>query len=459
MFTGIVEEIGTVMEVAHDADVVVVRIEGGPAAAGLAVGGSIAVNGCCLTAVEVKRSEFTCHLTAETLSRTSFGAALHPGARVNLERPMPADGRFDGHIVQGHVDGVGKVVRLTRRERAAELVVAAPARLARYLVEKGSVAVDGVSLTVAAVRGTRLHRRVDPVYTGADEPPRGPPGHAREPGGGRHREVRRAPAGPPPPGAIETPGPCAETTMKKTPSPFSTIPEAIEDIRQGRMVVVVDDEDRENEGDLTIAASKVTPDVINFMARYGRGLDLPAHDRRAAGRPAHPAHGARREQRRQVRHRVLRPHRGQAGHDHRHLGRRTAPGRCWPRSIPRPSPPTSPVPATCSRCGRCPGACWCAPGRPRPRSTSPGWPGFYPAGVICEVMDEDGTMARGAAPRAVLPRPLAEADHHQGPHPAPDAARSGWSARRRRPACPPATGPSASTPSRASSTGRRTSPS
>lgn len=152
MFTGIVEEIGTVMEVAHDADVVVVRIEGGPVVEGVAAGGSIAVNGCCLTVVQVKRSAFTCHLTTETLSRTSFGSALRPGARVNLERPMRADGRFDGHIVQGHVDGVGRVVRLTRRERAADLVVAAPARLARYLVEKGSVTVDGVSLTVAALR-------------------------------------------------------------------------------------------------------------------------------------------------------------------------------------------------------------------------------------------------------------------------------------------------------------------
>ena len=164
MFTGIVEEVGTVMEVAHDADVVVVRIEGGPAAAGLVAGGSIAVNGCCLTTVQVKRSEFTCHLTAETLSRTSFGAALTPGARVNLERPMPADGRFDGHIVQGHVDGVGKVVRLTRREHAAELVVAVPPRLVRYLVEKGSVAVDGVSLTVAAVRGSAFAAALIP-YT------------------------------------------------------------------------------------------------------------------------------------------------------------------------------------------------------------------------------------------------------------------------------------------------------
>lgn len=154
VFTGIVEAIGTVMEVAPDGDVVSVRIEGGPLAAGLAAGGSIAVNGCCLTAVEVKRSAFTCHLTAETLSRTSFGASLRPGALVNLERPMRADGRFDGHIVQGHVDAVGKVVRLARGAHAADLVVAAPVRAARYLVEKGSITVDGVSLTVAAVRAS-----------------------------------------------------------------------------------------------------------------------------------------------------------------------------------------------------------------------------------------------------------------------------------------------------------------
>jgi riboflavin synthase len=153
LFTGIVEEVGTVVALEMDADVVVARIGGGPVAASLQPGGSIAVNGCCLTAVSVRRSEFTCHLTAETLSRTSFGAALHPGVPVNLERPLRADGRFDGHIVQGHVDGVGRVLALERGGRSAELVVEAPAALARYLVEKGSIAVDGVSLTVAALRG------------------------------------------------------------------------------------------------------------------------------------------------------------------------------------------------------------------------------------------------------------------------------------------------------------------
>jgi riboflavin synthase len=153
VFTGIVEDTGTVMEVAREKDVVAVRIDAGRAAAGLRAGGSIAVNGCCLTAVTVERSEFTCHLTAETLSRTSFAATLRPGARVNLERPMKAGGRFDGHIVQGHVDGVGKVLRLARDERAAELAVSAPASVLRYLVEKGSITVDGVSLTVAGLRG------------------------------------------------------------------------------------------------------------------------------------------------------------------------------------------------------------------------------------------------------------------------------------------------------------------
>ena len=95
--------------------------------------------------------------------------------------------------------------------------------------------------------------------------------------------------------------------------PFSTIPEAIEDFRAGRMIVVVDDEDRENEGDLTIAAEKVTPEAINFMARYGRGLDLPADDRRAARRAAHPADGARRQNTAALRHRLLRADRGAQG--------------------------------------------------------------------------------------------------------------------------------------------------
>src|SRR4029453_3269201 len=105
---------------------------------GLLPGASIAVNGCCLTAVAVDPGGFVCELTPETLARTSFAAAA-PGRRVNLERPLPAAGRFDGHIVQGHVDGVGQVRALRRLERSAELEVALPAALERYLVLKGSI--------------------------------------------------------------------------------------------------------------------------------------------------------------------------------------------------------------------------------------------------------------------------------------------------------------------------------
>ena len=153
MFTGIVEEVGTILALDREGDVVAARIGGGPVVASLAPGASIAVNGCCLTAVEVAGDGFACDLTRETLARTAFGERLHPGALVNLERPMRADGRFDGHIVQGHVDGVGTIRALERHGRSADLVVEPPRPLLRYIVEKGSIAVDGVSLTVASLRG------------------------------------------------------------------------------------------------------------------------------------------------------------------------------------------------------------------------------------------------------------------------------------------------------------------
>jgi len=152
MFTGIVEETGAVRAVRARGDVVELTIEAGAVLGTLSPGDSVAVNGCCLTAVSVSPDAFVCELTPETLARTSFGPDLEVGRRVNLERPLAANGRFDGHIVQGHVDGVGRVISLERLEQSAVLQVAPPAPLERYLVEKGSIAVDGVSLTVAALR-------------------------------------------------------------------------------------------------------------------------------------------------------------------------------------------------------------------------------------------------------------------------------------------------------------------
>jgi riboflavin synthase len=149
LFTGIVEETGTVATATRRDDILTVKIAARATLPGLAVGGSIAVNGCCLTVVRRDTDAFECELMGETLARTAFEERLRPGARVNLERPMRADGRFDGHVVQGHVDGVGRVRALRRLGESAEIEIEPPAALERYLVEKGSVTVDGISLTIA----------------------------------------------------------------------------------------------------------------------------------------------------------------------------------------------------------------------------------------------------------------------------------------------------------------------
>jgi len=137
-------------------------IELGTAAiAPLAVGGSIAVNGVCLTAVAVTPQGFTADVSAQTLAVTTFDA-LRPGSRVNLEPPLKAGDPLDGHLVTGHVDGVGKVVEIAPVGGSQRLVIGVPAALSRYIAAKGSIAVDGVSLTVNAVRGAELEVNVIP---------------------------------------------------------------------------------------------------------------------------------------------------------------------------------------------------------------------------------------------------------------------------------------------------------
>ncbi|HEY5889313.1 MAG TPA: riboflavin synthase [Acidimicrobiia bacterium] len=149
MFTGIVEDTGLVAEIADSGGVVAVTLES-PILADLPIGASISVNGACLTAVSVFGSNVSVELVPETMSRTTFGR-LSEGDRVNLERPMTPQTLFDGHIVQGHVDGVGTVDSVEVEGASRRMAVEVPEDLMRYIVEKGSVAVDGVSLTVAAV--------------------------------------------------------------------------------------------------------------------------------------------------------------------------------------------------------------------------------------------------------------------------------------------------------------------
>ncbi|KQX48034.1 MULTISPECIES: riboflavin synthase [unclassified Streptomyces] len=150
MFTGIVEELGEVVAVEQLEDASRFRLRGPLVTEGAQHGDSIAVNGVCLTVVEFGDGEFTADVMAETLKRSSLGA-LDVGTRVNLERPMAVGGRLGGHIVQGHVDGTGTILERTPSEHWELVKVGLPAHLSRYVVEKGSITVDGVSLTVVEV--------------------------------------------------------------------------------------------------------------------------------------------------------------------------------------------------------------------------------------------------------------------------------------------------------------------
>jgi riboflavin synthase len=161
MFTGIVEEAGVVERIRPAAKAIELTVRASGCGRGLKVGGSLAVNGCCLTAVKItargkfKLAQFD--LLRETWRRTNL-QFTRPGSLVNLERPLRAGGEFGGHFVTGHIDGVGQIIRWERAGQDYVLDIAAPAGVMRYIVCKGSVAVDGISLTVAGVnpKGFRI---------------------------------------------------------------------------------------------------------------------------------------------------------------------------------------------------------------------------------------------------------------------------------------------------------------
>ena len=150
MFTGIVEELGEVTAIAHATDSARLTVAGPLVTEDARHGDSIAVNGVCLTVVDTGGGAFTADVMQETLDRSGLGA-LRVGDRVNLERPVTLAARLGGHLVQGHVDGTGRLLARIPSERWELVRIALPAALRRYVVEKGSIGVDGVSLTVAAV--------------------------------------------------------------------------------------------------------------------------------------------------------------------------------------------------------------------------------------------------------------------------------------------------------------------
>lgn len=150
MFTGIVEEIGKVVNIKKGAKSSVLTIQGKKIFQDLNIGDSVAVNGVCLTARTFSRNTFTADVMNETLNRSSLGN-LRNGSYVNLERAMLANGRFGGHIVSGHIDGTGSIVKIQKDDNSIWYTISASEDLMKYIVEKGSIAIDGISLTVAKV--------------------------------------------------------------------------------------------------------------------------------------------------------------------------------------------------------------------------------------------------------------------------------------------------------------------
>lgn len=150
MFTGIVEEIGTIKRFNISGNSGCIEIEAKKVLEGTKIGDSIAVNGICLTVVSMSDSSFCADVMAETVRRSSL-SELSDGDSVNLERAMAADGRFGGHIVSGHIDGTGVIVSKVQEENAVWVTIEAPEEILNYIVEKGSICIDGISLTVASV--------------------------------------------------------------------------------------------------------------------------------------------------------------------------------------------------------------------------------------------------------------------------------------------------------------------
>lgn len=148
MFTGIIEEIGTIVGIKNGTKSSVLQIAGKRIFDDLKIGDSVAVNGVCLTVTDISDHTFSADVMHETLTRSSLGA-LKRNSVVNLERAMAADGRFGGHIVSGHIDGTGTIQTIEKDDNAVWYTIKAPEKLMRYIVEKGSVAIDGISLTVA----------------------------------------------------------------------------------------------------------------------------------------------------------------------------------------------------------------------------------------------------------------------------------------------------------------------
>ena len=341
-----------------------------------------------------------------------------------LELSLRAGDRLGGHVVQGHVDGLGTVESVTEEGFARVVRIAAPGELLRYVVEKGSIAVDGVSLTVAEVDAEGFSVSLIPRRSSGPTSA-SPPRPLRQPRGRRAGQVR---------GEARV-----EDGAGVTHATFSTIEEALEDIRDGKMVVVCDAEDRENEGDLTLAAQFATPDAINFMAMHARGLiclaltgercdelglDLMAAKNESAFETAFTVSIEAREGVTTGSPPTTAPTRSR-WRSTRARGRRTSSSRAI-SSRSRPS------------------AAACSSGRPDRGGGGPGAAGGPQSGRS-DLRDHERGRHDGprAGPGAVLRAARPEDDHGGGPDRLPAPPRQAGGARRGRRPCPPSSATSA----------------
>ena len=287
MFTGIIAAQGEVIASTpavnasgEDTGALYLDIAAGDIIADLEHGGSLAVNGVCLTALHgdvtngngdtlpaAAKGVFRAYAMGETLARTNIGE-LQIGSRVNLERCMAANGRFDGHVVQGHVDATGTLIAAVQHDAWRTLRFSVPAELAPLLVEKGSITVNGVSLTVTAVSSATesshwfevglIPETLNATNLGALA--LGDSVNLETDALAKY--VQRLVA-------FDAPANTAQRTVK---TGLDTIEEAIAAIASGKPVVVVDDENRENEGDIIFAAEHATPELMGFTIRYTSGV-------------------------------------------------------------------------------------------------------------------------------------------------------------------------------------------
>ena len=270
MFSGIVEEVGVVTALTRPApDAARLTIGARTVLAGTEVGASIAVDGVCQTVVAIDGGTLTIDSVGATLRKTTLGS-FAIGRRVNLERPLAFGNRVDGHLVQGHVNDTGTVTRWEKLGAARWLEVRLPRPLLPYVVLEGSIAIDGVSLTVAGLEDDRAGFSIIPHTASATtltDRRVGDPVNIEVDMIAKYVERLAGPhAGG---GAGETANPAADADE---PVPMASVHEAAEAIARGGMVLMIDDVDRENEGDLVAAASLVTPRIATCMLRQASGL-------------------------------------------------------------------------------------------------------------------------------------------------------------------------------------------